>query len=393
MPRDPARSYPGARVASGEGLPKILAEEQALDDDFNSPWNRFKRFVADHALAARARDRALRLAVGRIARLARPRARHRCPRVPPGAARRRHPGARLRRSRTRATDSTDTVLATLLDLVDRGYYDTAQTTTDEEKLDLALEQKAERPNEELTVYEQDVLAFFDQLLDGKRLALSDMRDQIPEHSEVWRGRWERMTEKLDAADEGMLGWDRNLNWARWLTVLASSALIGVVVLLALAEEEPWFVAGAIGFVNLDRALGATGDPVQAPRSRPRRARRAMAGLRALDRGLPAPLRRPAGDARAVEADPRLRGRVRDRERMIASGPDPRAGRRGGVGRLPTGAPTRSSAASAARAFDGSSFSSGFSCQVAPESSSSGGGGGFSGGGGGGFSGGGGGGSW
>ena len=146
--------------------------------------------------------------------------------------------------------STDTVLATLLDLVDRGYYDTAQTTTDEEKLDLSLEQKAERPNEELTVYEQDVLAFFDQVLDGKRLALSDMRDQIPKHSEVWRGRWERMTEKLDAAGEGMLGWDRNLNWARWLIVLASSALIGVVVLFALAEEEPWFVAGAIGFVNL-----------------------------------------------------------------------------------------------------------------------------------------------
>jgi uncharacterized membrane protein len=44
-------------------------------------------------------------------------------------------------------------------------------------------------------------------------------------------------------------------------------------------------------------------------------------------------------------------------------------------------------------FDGSGFSSGFSSQVAPESSSSGGGGGFSGGGGGGFSGGGGGGSW
>jgi uncharacterized membrane protein len=44
------------------------------------------------------------------------------------------------------------------------------------------------------------------------------------------------------------------------------------------------------------------------------------------------------------------------------------------------------------AFDGSGFSSGFSSQVAPQSSSTGGGGGFSGGGGG-FSGGGGGGSW
>ena len=65
------------------------------------------------------------------------------------------------------TDSTDTVLATLLDLVDRGYYETSQATTEEEKLDLALEQKADRPAGELTGYEQDVLAFFDQLLDGK----------------------------------------------------------------------------------------------------------------------------------------------------------------------------------------------------------------------------------
>ena len=46
-----------------------------------------------------------------------------------------------------------------------------------------------------------------------------------------------------------------------------------------------------------------------------------------------------------------------------------------------------------RAFDGSTFSSGFASQVSPPASSGGGGGGFSGGGGGGFSGGGGGGSW
>ena len=249
MPRDPARSYPGARVATGEGLPTILAEEQALDDDFNSPQNQFKRFVANHAfLLALAIALFAWLLVGLLAWLARERdagVPEYLPEPPDDAT----PAVAYALAHE-GDHSTDTVLATLLDLVDRGYYDTAQTTTDEEKLDLSLEQKAERPNEELTVYEQDVLAFFDQVLDGKRLALSDMRDQIPKHSEVWRGRWERMTEKLDAAGEGMLGWDRNLNWARWLIVLASSALIGVVVLFALAEEEPWFVAGAIGFVNL-----------------------------------------------------------------------------------------------------------------------------------------------
>ncbi len=92
-------------------------------------------------------------------------------------------------------NSPNTALATLLDLVDRGYYETSQATTDDEKLDLALKQKDERPDGELTDYEQDVLAFFDQLLDGRQVAMSEMKDQIPEHSEVWRGRWERMTEK------------------------------------------------------------------------------------------------------------------------------------------------------------------------------------------------------
>src|SRR6185295_8381696 len=32
MPRDPTLPYPGARHEDGEGLPKILAQEQALDD-------------------------------------------------------------------------------------------------------------------------------------------------------------------------------------------------------------------------------------------------------------------------------------------------------------------------------------------------------------------------
>ena len=35
-------------------------------------------------------------------------------------------------------DSTDTVLATLIDLVDRGYYKATSATTEDEKLDLAL---------------------------------------------------------------------------------------------------------------------------------------------------------------------------------------------------------------------------------------------------------------
>ena len=145
-------------------------------------------------------------------------------------------------------DSSDTVLATLLDLVDRGYYETSQATTEDEKLDLALEQKADRPADELTDYEQEVLAFFDQLLDGKRVAMSEMKDEIPQHSEVWRGRWERMTEKLNDVEEGQLAWDRNLNWARWLTALVALPAFAFTILLAMAEGEGWFLAALVSFV-------------------------------------------------------------------------------------------------------------------------------------------------
>ena len=60
------------------------------------------------------------------------------------------------------------MLATLLDLVDRGYYETGEATTDDEKLDLAIERKADRPAGALTPYESSVLEFFDQLLDGQQ---------------------------------------------------------------------------------------------------------------------------------------------------------------------------------------------------------------------------------
>ena len=128
------------------------------------------------------------------------------------------------------------MLATLLDLVDRGYYDTGEATTEKEKLDLAIQQRPNRPDEELTPYEQDVLAFFDQLLDGERVAMSEMKEKIPKHSELWRGRWERMTEKLDEAEEGQLSWDRNLNWARWLTVLGAAIAFAAVILIAISPS-------------------------------------------------------------------------------------------------------------------------------------------------------------
>ncbi len=390
MPRDPARNYPAARHESGEGLPEILAFEQGLTDDFNSTWNRFKRFAAKHAFVLSLGIAAIAwLITLLLAWLARERDTgvpeylpeppdDADPAVAYGLA---HEGG----------NSTNTVLATLLDLVDRGYYETSQATTEDEKLDLALKQKADRPTDALTEYEQDVLAFFDQLLDGKQIAMSDMKDEIPQHSEVWRGRWERMTEKLDEAETGELAWDRNLNWARWLTALAATLAFGLVILLALSESEGWIGASIVAFVTVIGilALSATRFKRLAADRVERTARwRAFAHW--------------TEDFPRLADDPPATLELWKRilvygvafgtaERMIESGRIPAP--------VVTDASTGGHWSSYAfvggfnsAAFDGSSFSSGFSSQVAPQSSSTGGGGGFSGGGGG-FSGGGGGGSW
>jgi uncharacterized membrane protein len=288
-------------------------------------------------------------------------------------------------------NSTNTVLATLLDLVDRGYYETSEATTDDEKLDLALKQKADRPADELTAYEQDVLAFFDQLLDGKQVAMSRMKDEIPQHSEVWRGRWERMTEKLDEAEQGDLAWDRNLNWARWLTDLIAAVAFAAVILLALSEGEGWIAASIVAFLTVIGILSLS-----------------ATRFKRLDADRVERVERWQAFAHWTRDFPRLKDdppatlalwkrilvygvAFGTAERMIESG------------RIPAPVVTDASSGShwSSYAFvggfdnslNGSSFSSGFSSQVAPQSTSSGGGGGFSGGGGGGFSGGGGGGSW
>ena len=193
-----------------------------------------------------------------------------------------------------------------------------------------------------------------------------------------------MTEKLDAAESGELAWDRDLRWARGLVAGVAAALFGVVILCDLAVNEEWLAPTVIGALTLIGIFAVPGRRFRRLDADASGARGALGVVRALDRGLPAPLGRPAGDARAVEADPRLRRRVRHRGADDLLGSHPRAGRRerhrrrcGWYAYAFTGGFDGSS-------FDGSSFSSSFASQVAPESSSSGGGGGFSGGGGGGL---------
>ena len=321
MPRDPGKRYPAARPGEGEGLPRVLAFEAGLDAEYNSTWNRFKRFVGDHALLLSLLIAALAwLVVALLMWLARERETG-VPEYLPEPPDEATPALAYALAHE-GRDSTDTVLATLLDLVDRGYYDTGEATTEKEKLDLAIQQRPNRPDEELTPYEQDVLAFFDQLLDGERVAMSEMKEKIPKHSELWRGRWERMTEKLDEVEEGQLSWDRNLNGARWLTVLGAAIAFAAVILIAISERGDWFFAAVVAFVTTVGLMALSATRFKRVSADARRAHRALARVRALDRGLPAPLRRPAGDARAVEADPRLRGRVRDRRADDRVGADP-----------------------------------------------------------------------
>ena len=388
VPRTPQQGVGAARPGEGEGLPAILAEEQENDDEYNSAFNRAKRWVAANALLI-----SLLLAgaaVTALFLLARTTTEHTTsvPEYlpePPDDAR---PALAYGLAKE-GGDSTDTVLATLLDLVDRGYYEATQATTEDEKLDLALAVKTGRPQAKLEPYEREVLEFFDKLLEGDTVPMSEMRDRIPEHSASWRSRWEAMTAALDGADRGQLAWDRDVNGKRWLLAGATIAAFAIVILCRRSVGDGWWGPGILGALTLLALVAYPGARLKrlAPEYGARSAR-----WKAFERW--------TDDFPTLEDDPPATLELWKRilvfgvafgtaERMIESG------------RIP--APVMESASAgwstyyfhggvSDTAFDGSAFGSGFASQVAPESSSSGGGGGFSGGGGG-ASGGGGGGGW
>jgi uncharacterized membrane protein len=392
VPRAPGQNVSGAKVQNGDGLPEIVAEEQQLDEDFNAPWPSFKRWVAHHVVGVSLGLAALALlALAFLVWLAREHPSS-APEYEPGPPDDAGPALAYGLA-NEGEDSTNTVLATLLDLTDRGFYTAKATTTEEEKQDLALATNGNRPDaSELNESEKQVLTFFDELLNGETVAMSEMRDRIPRHSDSWRAKWQAMTSALDAADEGQLAWDRNLNGARWILALLVVLLFGGVTLIYIDIEEKFLLPVVIGVVTLlvVLAIGSRRLKRLAPDYRERNARwNAFA--------------RWTEDFPRLEDDPPATLELWKRilvygvafgtaDRMTASGriPAPVAESASADGHWSsyvfTGAFVDSS-------FDGSAFSSGFASQVAPPASSStGGGGGFSGGGGG-FSGGGGGGSW
>jgi uncharacterized membrane protein len=394
VPRTPGTNVSGARIVEGEGLPKILAEEQQLDDDYNAPWPTFKRWVADNSLLVSLGLAALVIALlSLLSWLAREHptdAPEHTPEPPDDA----NPALAYGLAHE-GGDSDDTVLATLLDLVDRGYYTASSASTGEEELDLAIAVSDQRPpTEGLEPHEREVLGFFDELIGSETVAMSDMRDRIPKHSAEWRGRWEGMTEALNSAEREHLSWDRDFTGLRSILVVMVLLLFAAIALICLSEDAGWILPVVIG--------GATALAVILwPANRLRRMTPEHGARSARWQSFA----RWTEDFPRLEDDPPATLALWKRilvfgvafgtaERMIDSGriPEPvtqaAAGETHWTGYAFAGAISHS-------AFDGSSFSSGFASQVAPPASSgSGGGGGFSGGGGGGgFSGGGGGGSW
>jgi uncharacterized membrane protein len=388
IPRGPQQGVGAARPGAGEGLPGILDEEQQNDDEYNSFFNRTKRWIAENALLISLVLAAL--AVTLLFLLARTTTEHKtsAPRYLPEPPDDAAPALAYGLAKEGA-DSADTVLATLLDLVDRGYYEAGQATTEDEKLDLALAKKSGRPPGKLEPYEKEVLDFFDELLKGDTVPMSEMRDRIPEHSSTWRSRWESMTSALNDADQGQLVWDRNENGKRWLLVLGTVAAFAIVILCCRSVHESWLGPALLGVLTL--LLLVVYPSSRLKRLAPEYGERS-AKWKAFERW--------TEDFPTLKDDPPATLELWKRilvfgvafgtaERMIDSG------------RIPAPVMEASGAGWSTyyfhggvsdTAFDGSSFGSGFASQVAPESSSSGGGGGFSGGGGG-ASGGGGGGGW
>jgi uncharacterized membrane protein len=386
VPRQPGQNVDGAKTHSGPGFPGISAAEQKATDDFNKPWNKAKRFIAHHAeLLAALITAVLLLILALMLWLARE---HRTstgkyvPEPPDDAT-----PALAYGLAHESEDSNNTVLATLLDLVERGYYDTKNATTEDEKLDLSIAKSKKRPSAKLEPYEQDTLEFFDELVGDESVAMSEMKDRIPEHSATWRARWEKMTSSLNAADEGQLEWDRNLNPLSLLVAVIGGVLVGAICLIQNNVEHHWIVTAAIGAVGI--AIVAL-SPVRrlkrlAPQYRERSAKWES-------------FQRWTDDFPRLDDDPPATLKLWKRiliygvafgtaDRMIKSGRIPEPVLQSSDGSWATGYLTGAYVGST---FNAGAFGSGFSSQVAPESSSSGGGGGFSGGGGGGFGGGGGG---
>jgi uncharacterized membrane protein len=247
------------------------------------------------------------------------------------------------------------------------------------------------PSTDLEKHEVATLDFFDRLVQGSGwTAIGKMKDKVPKHSSSWHSRWENLNEQLDEAETPFMSCDRDLSRWRYLLVAIVIGLFAVLIALVWARTHRIAVpvAGLIATVGLMCAPPGIWFKRLSTASRLRSAQ--WEAFEHWTRDFP-----------RLDDDPPATLKLWRRILVyaVAFGTAERVAK---SGRIP--GPVAEEASSGglwtSYAFYGGSFGSsfndfgsGFSSQVAPQSSSSGGGGGFSGGGGGGFSGGGGGGAW
>jgi uncharacterized membrane protein len=388
VPRTPAQGVGGAKVVPGAGLPGIEDQEQKLDDDFNKPWNKAERFLGHNANALMLALAAIALAIMSLLRFGAREEKVSVPEHLPEPPDNSSPALAYAFAHEGA-DSSNTVLATLLDLTDRGYYDTGTKDAKKEKLDITIKKAAKRPDAaKLEPYEAGVLGFYDELIGEDTVALSEMKDRVPEHSSTWRTKWESMTGALNAAGDDQIKWDKDNSKWQGLLLLAMVPIIIVVAISDGVVEHTWVLAAVIGGISFLAVAMLGGSSVKRQDHATRERQAQWAAFEKWTKDFPTLKDDPPATLELWKRILVYGVAFGTADRMIKSGRIPAPVQAASANTWTYGYFTGAYTASA---LDASSFSSSFSSQVAPESSSS--GGGFSGGGGGGFSGGGGGGGW
>ena len=383
FPRDAISSTGGAKVEAGDGLAKIEDEEAALDDHYGT-IDKLENFATDSALLLSLIVAAAALTATAALVLA---ARERDTGVPeylPEPPEDVPPAVGYAIAHEGDYDQR-IVLATLMDLVDRGFYEARPAAG--EDLDLEIRRGERSGVAGLQPYETETLEFFDELVGDEWVTLGSMSDRIPKHSSTWRTRWQSLNGSLEDAEEGAISWDRDYRGLRALIALAAMIVFGLLIALIWARSHrigiP--VTGLVATLLLIFVPPSNWLRRLEPAARERNER--WSAFEKWTRDFP-----------RLEDDPPATLKLWRRilvyaiafgtaERVAKSGriPAPVADEAASSGLWTSYAITSGSFGSG---FDG--FSSGFASQVAPESSSGSGGGG---GGGGGFSGGGGGGAW
>ncbi len=393
FPRDAVSSVRGAHVEAGNGLNEIRAEEDELDADAGF-FSGLAAFVGENVVwVVIAWTTLVLLAAAWLyfrAREGRPvGVPDHLPEPPESIS----PALAYAYANEGGFDDR-LVLATLLDLVDRGYFEAKAAPGKEMDLMLSVPEKRPAP-EELEGYEAKAMDFFDDLLKDGPCELGKLKDRIPKHSGTWRERWESLTGALDNVEKGKLEWSLTLVNARRL--LAAVALAGYVLILVLYFQRTHFISiplfGLVAGMLFVYLLPERYLKRMAPASRQKSAEweafaRWTKDFPRLEDDPPATLllwRRILIYAVAFGTADRLIGSGRIPEPVLEEAQS------AGIWMWPH---LSGSQAGITPSFDG--FASGFSSQVAPQPSTSSGGGGGGGsfsGGGGGFSGGGGGGAW